>query len=209
MHRNTRGHLGDCSARRGRQAAKRWGRRHLPALLHELPWLRISAPPILASQDAVPAAGSVLDMLLRAINKETGHGLTDVQIASQANTLIAGAAAAPGTPACMHPLAGQGSKGQGSLDVTECRVRCFTWPFHPLFSTPRPLAPANDPPLSAAGYETSANALAFAVYCLATHPEAEARLVAEINACGAQVRRTGGLACGAFGRCCCDAAVVA
>ncbi|PSC70657.1 cytochrome p450 [Micractinium conductrix] len=77
-------------------------------------------------KDAVPAAGSVLDMLLRAINKETGHGLTDVQIASQANTLIA------------------------------------------------------------AGYETSANALAFAVYCLATHPEAEARLVAEINACGAQ-----------------------
>ena len=141
MHRNTRGHLGDCSARRGRQAAKRWGRRHLPALLHELPWLRISAPPILASQDAVPAAGSVLDMLLRAINKETGHGLTDVQIASQANTLIAGAAAAPGTPACMHPLAGPGQQraGQSGRHRVPCEVLHMALP-PPLLntSTPRP-----------------------------------------------------------------------
>jgi cytochrome P450 len=32
-----------------------------------------------------------------------------------------------------------------------------------------------------AGMETTANSLAFAIYLLATHPEAEARLVAEIN----------------------------
>ncbi|KXZ54674.1 hypothetical protein GPECTOR_4g740 [Gonium pectorale] len=32
-----------------------------------------------------------------------------------------------------------------------------------------------------AGYETTANALAFAVHCLATHPEAEARLIAEVD----------------------------
>ncbi|KAG2492001.1 hypothetical protein HYH03_009731 [Edaphochlamys debaryana] len=32
-----------------------------------------------------------------------------------------------------------------------------------------------------AGYETTANALTFAVYCLATNPEAEARLIAEVD----------------------------
>ncbi|KAG2492006.1 hypothetical protein HYH03_009736 [Edaphochlamys debaryana] len=32
-----------------------------------------------------------------------------------------------------------------------------------------------------AGYETTANALSFAVYCLATNPEAEARLIAEVD----------------------------
>lgn len=73
---------------------------------------------------STPAPNSVLDMLMRATNKETGRGLTDVQIAAQCNTLIA------------------------------------------------------------AGYETSANALAFTLYCLATHPEAEARLLAEVDAFG-------------------------
>lgn len=72
-----------------------------------------------------PAPNSAIDRLLRATNKETGRGLTDVQIAAQANTLIA------------------------------------------------------------AGYETSANALAFTIFCLATHPEAEAQLLAEIDAFGA------------------------
>ena len=38
-----------------------------------------------------PAPNSVIDMLLRATNKETGRGLSDVQIAAQANTLSAGA----------------------------------------------------------------------------------------------------------------------
>ncbi len=38
---------------------------------------------------------------------------------------------------------------------------------------------------AAAGYETTANALSFAIYCLATHPEAEARLLAEVDAFGA------------------------
>lgn len=41
-------------------------------------------------QGVTPAPNSVLDMLLRATNKETGRGLTDVQIAAQSNTLIAG-----------------------------------------------------------------------------------------------------------------------
>jgi thromboxane-A synthase/cytochrome P450 family 3 subfamily A len=36
-----------------------------------------------------------------------------------------------------------------------------------------------------AGYETTANALAFAVYCLARHPEAEARLLQEVDALAA------------------------
>lgn len=71
-----------------------------------------------------PAPNSVLDMLLRATNKDTGQGLTDVQVAAQSNTLIA------------------------------------------------------------AGYETTANALAFAIYCLSTHPEAQARLLAEVDAFG-------------------------
>lgn len=39
-------------------------------------------------------------------------------------------------------------------------------------------------PLAAAGYETTANALAFAIYCLSTHPEAQARLLAEVDAFG-------------------------
>ncbi|KAI7837525.1 hypothetical protein COHA_008661 [Chlorella ohadii] len=77
-----------------------------------------------------PAPNSVLDMLMRATNKETGRGLTDVQIAAQSNTLIA------------------------------------------------------------AGYETTANALSFAIYCLATHPEAEARLLAEVDAFGADKEPT-------------------
>lgn len=42
-------------------------------------------------QGVTPAPNSVIDMLLRATNKETGRGLSDVQIAAQANTLIAGA----------------------------------------------------------------------------------------------------------------------
>eukprot|EP00198_Chlamydomonas_reinhardtii_P000935 XP_001690270.1 cytochrome P450, CYP711 clan [Chlamydomonas reinhardtii] len=33
-----------------------------------------------------------------------------------------------------------------------------------------------------AGYETTANALAFAIYCVATHPEVESRLLAEVDA---------------------------
>ncbi|KAL4451808.1 hypothetical protein ABPG75_007470 [Micractinium tetrahymenae] len=80
-----------------------------------------------------PAPNSVIDMLLRATNKETGQGLTDVQIAAQANTLIA------------------------------------------------------------AGYETSSNALAFAIYCLATHPEAEAALLAEMDALGGKAPTAGDL----------------
>ena len=56
-------------------------------------------------------------------------------------------------------------------------------PCHDLFLFPllRKLVPL----LRKAGYETSANALAFAIYCLATHPEAEAALLAEIDAFGA------------------------
>ncbi|EFN55959.1 hypothetical protein CHLNCDRAFT_57715 [Chlorella variabilis] len=75
-------------------------------------------------KNVTPAPNSVIDMLMRATNKETGQGLKDVQVAVQCNTLIA------------------------------------------------------------AGYETSANALAFTIYCLATHPETEARLLDEIDAFG-------------------------
>lgn len=35
-------------------------------------------------------------------------------------------------------------------------------------------------------YETTANTLAFSLFCLATHPEAEAKMVAEIRALAAQ-----------------------
>ena len=36
-----------------------------------------------------PAPNSVINMLMRATNKETGGGLTDMQVASQCNTLLA------------------------------------------------------------------------------------------------------------------------
>jgi hypothetical protein len=49
-------------------------------------------------QDVTPAPNSVIDLLLRAKNKETGQGLTDVQIAAQCNTIIAGKAARGGAP---------------------------------------------------------------------------------------------------------------
>lgn len=52
----------------------------------------------------------------------------------------------------------------------------------------RLLASCPPPPPRAAGYETTANALAFAIYLLATHPEAEARMLAEIDAFGGGVR---------------------
>lgn len=35
-------------------------------------------------------------------------------------------------------------------------------------------------------YETTANTLAFSLFCLATHPEAEAKVVAEIRAAAEQ-----------------------
>jgi hypothetical protein len=65
-------------------------------------------------QDVTPAPNSVIDLLLRATNKETGRGLTDVQIAAQCNTLIAGKAARGGAlrgAACstaQHSTAQQG-----------------------------------------------------------------------------------------------------
>ena len=43
---------------------------------------------------------------------------------------------------------------------------------------------AQCPTLITAGYETSSNALAFAVYLLASHPAAEAALLAEVDAFG-------------------------
>lgn len=48
-------------------------------------------------QGVTPAPNSVIDLLMRATNKETGQGLTDVQIAAQANTLIAGVPRQPCT----------------------------------------------------------------------------------------------------------------
>lgn len=47
-------------------------------------------------------------------------------------------------------------------------------------------------PIAAAGYETTANALAFAIYCLSTHPEAQARLLAEVDAFGSDKASGGG-----------------
>ncbi|GAB4819482.1 hypothetical protein N2152v2_006528 [Parachlorella kessleri] len=75
-------------------------------------------------KETVPAENSVIDMLMRATNKETGSGLSDMQIGAQCNTLIA------------------------------------------------------------AGYETSANTLAFTLHLLAHHPEAQAKLLAEVDAFG-------------------------
>ena len=46
-----------------------------------------------------------------------------------------------------------------------------------------------------AGMETTANSLAFSIYLLATHPEAEARLMAEIDALAASKAGAGSDAC--------------
>ena len=40
-------------------------------------------------QELVPAENSLVSLMLRAKNKETGQGLTDKQIVSQSNTFIA------------------------------------------------------------------------------------------------------------------------
>ena len=60
-------------------------------------------------QDVTPAPNSVIDMLLRATNKETGQGLKEVQIAAQCNTLIAGK---PGTGLGQVPVKLLCSPGQ-------------------------------------------------------------------------------------------------
>lgn len=127
-----------------------------------------------------PTPNSVIDMLLRATNKETGRGLTDVQIAAQANTLIAGER--PPVPLGSPPWQG----GQRGASWLPCAARTLC----PLLScyVRLPTLPCPHVP-RAAGYETSANALAFAIYCLASQPEAEAALLAEVDALEGQVRR--------------------
>lgn len=62
---------------------------------------------------------------------------------------------------------------------------CLVLTWHPL------LRPFPAPPPAAAGYETTANALSFAIYCLSTTPEAEARVLAEVDAFGADKVRNG------------------
>ena len=39
-------------------------------------------------QDAVPADHSVISLMLRTTNKETGMGLTDMQVVAQSNVFI-------------------------------------------------------------------------------------------------------------------------
>lgn len=87
-------------------------------------WWDKSLEPLNPYKDAVPARGSVLDSLLRAVNKETGQGLADYQIVTNSNTLIA------------------------------------------------------------AGFETTANALAFTLYLLSKNPEAAERLREEVDTFG-------------------------
>ena len=40
-------------------------------------------------QDAVPAGNSLVSLMMRAKNKETGRGLTDKQIVAQSYTFLA------------------------------------------------------------------------------------------------------------------------
>ena len=44
------------------------------------------------AQDAVPADNSLVSLMLRTRNKETGAGLTDLQVVAQTNTFIAAGA---------------------------------------------------------------------------------------------------------------------
>ena len=46
-------------------------------------------------QDAVPADNSLVSLMLRTRNKETGTGLTDLQVVAQTNTFIAAGAKQP------------------------------------------------------------------------------------------------------------------
>lgn len=67
-------------------------------------------------------------------------------------------------------------------------VLCIKVPFNvTVTALPACTSLALSPP--AAGYETSANALAFAIYCLATHPATEKALLAEVDALGGKVRQ--------------------
>ena len=69
-----------------------------------------------------PAPNSVIDRLMRATNKETGGGLTDVQIASQCSTLLA---AGYETTANALAFAGEGGvvPARGGAGVAEGRAR--------------------------------------------------------------------------------------
>ena len=40
-------------------------------------------------QEAIPADNSLVSLMLRTRNKETGAGLTDLQVVAQTNTFIA------------------------------------------------------------------------------------------------------------------------
>ena len=43
----------------------------------------------MSRQEAVPADNSLVSLMLRTRNKETGAGLTDLQVVAQTNTFIA------------------------------------------------------------------------------------------------------------------------
>ncbi len=56
-------------------------------------------------QGVVPSENSLISLLLRATNKETGRGLTDKQIAAQVNTFMAaGAFLGRRCVLCLKPL---------------------------------------------------------------------------------------------------------
>ena len=132
-------------------------------------------------QGDVPTDNSLISLMLRAKNKETGRGLTDKHIVTQSNTFLAAGesrrARKPG--------------GTVLIELASCwsftplwnvSLSCQAGGQLPLRSAAATLSSGYEPLLTVrAGYETTANTLSFAVDLLARNPEVERRLVEEIS----------------------------
>ena len=101
--------------------------------------------------------GSFLDIMMQATDKTTGNCFSDFEIANQAcPSCRVGCIALPVT--CVKVLA------QSLKRVSFCVLQAYA--------------------MMMAGYESTANALAFTLYLLALNKDKEARLIAEVDAFG-------------------------
>ncbi len=119
-------------------------------------------------QEVIPADNSLVSLMLRTRNKETGAGLTDLQVVAQTNTFIAA--------------------GMWQLHDSELLINMAIKPAGEVLqsSVRSRLRMCDCRRCDRAGYETTASTLSFAVYLLAQNPEAERKLSAEVDALGSR-----------------------
>ena len=132
------------------------------------------------------APGSFLDLLMRATNRTTGRGFTDTEIANQAR-----ARARPVRLKRTMHSAHTSSRWCALIDIAicalpsnfDCAKQGYRLPSVGPFEL-RACAGMQVFVMILAGYETTANALAFSVYLLSTNPAKRDRLLAELDAFG-------------------------